>query len=168
MATLTDLDPDQVPAELKKEGSDWFAIFNPQAQRKLDISLTLSLQHERYALCPFADWVRLADGESLIALCVVCGSQRTGSTSPQGVTRLRRSMIPRPGRRLGMEPNSSQPLKKDALLIVSVSLSSTLIDENATKSGDLYIRSVCFSPDGKLLATGAEDKQIRVGKMNVG
>ena len=29
-------------------------------------------------------------------------------------------------------------------------------------AGDLYLRSVCFSPDGKLLATGAEDKQIRV------
>jgi glucose repression regulatory protein TUP1 len=39
---------------------------------------------------------------------------------------------------------------------------SVLFDESAGKSGDLYIRSVCFSPDGKLLATGAEDKQIRV------
>lgn len=39
---------------------------------------------------------------------------------------------------------------------------SVLIDEAATKTGDLYIRSVCFSPDGKYLATGAEDKQIRV------
>ena len=39
---------------------------------------------------------------------------------------------------------------------------STLADEAATKTGDLYIRSVCFSPDGKYLATGAEDKQIRV------
>ena len=39
---------------------------------------------------------------------------------------------------------------------------STLIDEKVTKDGDLYIRSVCFSPDGKLLATGAEDRQIRV------
>ncbi|KAH3686546.1 hypothetical protein WICPIJ_002468 [Wickerhamomyces pijperi] len=27
---------------------------------------------------------------------------------------------------------------------------------------DLYIRSVCFSPDGKFLATGAEDKVIRI------
>ena len=39
---------------------------------------------------------------------------------------------------------------------------SELLDESVEKSGDLYIRSVCFSPDGKLLATGAEDKQIRV------
>jgi len=29
--------------------------------------------------------------------------------------------------------------------------------------GDMYVRSVCFSPDGKYLATGAQDKQIRVG-----
>lgn len=35
-------------------------------------------------------------------------------------------------------------------------------EENAPASGDLYIRSVCFSPDGKLLATGAEDKLIRI------
>lgn len=42
---------------------------------------------------------------------------------------------------------------------------SVLVDENASKQGDLYIRSVCFSPDGKYLATGAEDKQIRVGAL---
>lgn len=40
-------------------------------------------------------------------------------------------------------------------------LSSVLADDAAGKD-DLYIRSVCFSPDGKYLATGAEDKQIRV------
>jgi len=38
---------------------------------------------------------------------------------------------------------------------------SVLADDTAGKE-DLYIRSVCFSPDGKYLATGAEDKQIRV------
>jgi glucose repression regulatory protein TUP1 len=37
-----------------------------------------------------------------------------------------------------------------------------LTDESVTREGDLYIRSVCFSPDGKYLATGAEDQRIRV------
>lgn len=35
-------------------------------------------------------------------------------------------------------------------------------DANSASSADLYIRSVCFSPDGKFLATGAEDKLIRI------
>jgi WD40 repeat protein len=47
-------------------------------------------------------------------------------------------------------------------LFILVSHFSVLADDSAGKSGDLYIRSVCFSPDGKYLATGAEDKQIRV------
>ncbi|KAK9466384.1 WD40-repeat-containing domain protein [Lipomyces arxii] len=37
-----------------------------------------------------------------------------------------------------------------------------LQDESVEREGDLYIRSVCFSPDGRYLVTGAEDKLIRV------
>jgi glucose repression regulatory protein TUP1 len=37
-----------------------------------------------------------------------------------------------------------------------------LQDTSLPEDGDLYIRSVCFSPDGNFLATGAEDKVIRV------
>lgn len=37
-----------------------------------------------------------------------------------------------------------------------------LLDESIDLSGDMYIRSVCFSPDDKYLATGAGDKLIRV------
>src|SRR5260370_19733271 len=44
---LSDLKPEQVPPELKKEGSDWWAIFNPSVPRVLDISLSLTLQHGR-------------------------------------------------------------------------------------------------------------------------
>lgn len=37
-----------------------------------------------------------------------------------------------------------------------------VLADDAAGKDDLYIRSVCFSPDGKYLATGAEDKQIRI------
>lgn len=41
-------------------------------------------------------------------------------------------------------------------------LAAHLEDDSSEKEGDQYIRSVCFSPDGRYLATGAEDKRIRV------
>jgi glucose repression regulatory protein TUP1 len=37
-----------------------------------------------------------------------------------------------------------------------------LVDETIPKDHDLYIRSVCFSPDGVYLSTGAEDHIIRI------
>lgn len=51
---------------------------------------------------------------------------------------------------------------RKAIPWLNLLFNSVLVDESVGKSGDLYIRSVCFSPDGKYLATGAEDKQIRV------
>ena len=41
-----------VPADLKKEGADWFAIFNPNVskdgkKRALDVTLQHTLMHER-------------------------------------------------------------------------------------------------------------------------
>lgn len=54
------LDPHNVPQDLKKEGSDWFAIFNPvptvgkdgagSGGRRLDVDLVHTLMHERSAL----------------------------------------------------------------------------------------------------------------------
>jgi WD40 repeat protein len=39
---------------MKKEGSDWFAIFNPNVKRVLDVSLVHTLMHERYVfVCEF-------------------------------------------------------------------------------------------------------------------
>ncbi|CAE6374077.1 unnamed protein product [Rhizoctonia solani] len=108
-----------VNPDCKKEGGDWFAIFNPKAKRAVDVSLTLTLAHESVVCC-----VRFShDGKYLATGCnrsAQIYDTKTGAKT------------------------------------------CVLIDEAATKTGDLYIRSVCFSPDGKYLATGAEDKQIRI------
>ncbi|CAA7264258.1 unnamed protein product [Cyclocybe aegerita] len=60
-----DLDIHNIPPELKKEGADWFAIFNPKVKRVLDVNLMHTLMHESVVCC-----VRFsADGKYLATGC---------------------------------------------------------------------------------------------------
>jgi len=62
---LDEIDPSTLPADLKKEGSDWFAAFNPKTKRVLDVSLVHTLAHESVVCC-----VRFsADGKYLATGC---------------------------------------------------------------------------------------------------
>ncbi|SAM04355.1 hypothetical protein [Absidia glauca] len=116
---LIDMDPENVPANMKVEGPDWFALFNPKAQRYLKVDLVHSFDHGSVVCCVKFS----ADGRYLAAGC----NQATYIYDTQTAARV-----------------------------------AVLQDESAGRDGDLYIRSVSFSPDGKFLATGAEDKQIRI------
>lgn len=60
-----DVDAHNVPPEYKKEGSDWFALFNTKVKRVLDVSLVHTLMHESVVCC-----VRFsADGKYLATGC---------------------------------------------------------------------------------------------------
>lgn len=116
---LAELDLERLPAHQKKVEADWFAIFNPEVQRVLDVELLHTLQHESVVCC-----VRFShDGKYVATGC-----------------------------------NRSAQIFD----IVTGSKICILQDESVDSIGDLYIRSVCFSTDGRYLATGAEDKLIRV------
>lgn len=116
---LAELDLERLPPSQKKVEQDWFAIFNPQVQRVLDVELLHTLTHESVVCC-----VRFShDGKYVATGC-----------------------------------NRSAQIFD----VATGNKVSHLQDENADNQGDLYIRSVCFSPDGNYLATGAEDKLIRV------
>ena len=107
----------------KREGEDWFAVFNPNVQRVLDVELVHNLQHESVVCC-----VRFSHDGRFIATGCNRAAQIYDVESGRQVTCLQ--------------------------------------DDSVEKDGDLYIRSVCFSPDGRYLATGAEDKLIRVSSSN--
>ena len=50
---LSDLDPDTIPREFKKEGAEWFALWNPRNKKTLDVNLVHTLVHERcVGACP--------------------------------------------------------------------------------------------------------------------
>ncbi|KAI8600732.1 WD40-repeat-containing domain protein [Dissophora ornata] len=58
-------DPDNVPAQLKREGSDWFAISNPKVPQQLSVDLVHTMEHSSVVCC-----VRFsADGNYLATGC---------------------------------------------------------------------------------------------------
>jgi len=48
---LAELDLERLPEHQKKVEADWFAIFNPQVPRVLDVDLLHTLQHESVVCC---------------------------------------------------------------------------------------------------------------------
>ncbi|KAF4555422.1 Transcriptional repressor rco-1-like protein [Elsinoe fawcettii] len=116
---LTDLPLDALPPQLKREGDDWYAVFNPRVPRTLDVELVHNLVHPSVVCC-----VRFS---------------RDGRFVATGCNRSAQIFDVETGNQV-----------------------SHLQDNSLSQDGDLYIRSVCFSPDGYHLATGAEDKIIRI------
>ena len=47
VAFLDEVNPDTLPPEYKREGSDWFAVFNPKLKPALDVNLLNTFNHER-------------------------------------------------------------------------------------------------------------------------
>lgn len=62
---LANWNPDDLPPSQKREGSDWYAVFNPEVQRVLDVELVHHLNHDSVVCC-----VRFSrDGKYLATGC---------------------------------------------------------------------------------------------------
>ncbi|KAG8955131.1 general transcription repressor [Tulasnella sp. 424] len=166
-ATLTDLDLEQVPPELKKEGSDWFAIFNSQAQRKLDISLTLSLPHESVVCC-----VRFsADGKFLATGCNRTAQIYDTKTGVKICT-LSNDTVTKSGalyiRSVRFSPDGKLLATgaEDKLIRIWDIASRTIRQVFRGHHQEVY--SLDFSRDGRIIASGSGDKTVRVWNMETG
>ncbi|KAF2750426.1 transcriptional repressor rco-1 [Sporormia fimetaria CBS 119925] len=122
---LAELDLNQLPENLKKEGDDWFAVWNPNGRRQLDVELIHTLAHQSVVCC-----VRFSMDGRFVATGCNRSAQIYDVETGAAIAHLQDNTLP--------------------------------------EDGDLYIRSVCFSPSGQYLATGAEDKVIRVWDIAAG
>ena len=140
---LLDLDYNQVPENLKKRESDYYVLYNPALPRNIEIDLHSSLEHSSVVCC-----VKFSNDGQYLA---------TGCNKTTQVYRVSDGAL------IAKLSDDSAPSVQNGNNI-SGSTNGTGKDgnDNSTASSDLYIRSVCFSPDGKYLATGAEDRLIRI------
>ncbi|QLL31120.1 hypothetical protein HG536_0A09370 [Torulaspora globosa] len=142
---LLDLDSQTVPSHLKKQTNDYYILYNPALPRELDVELHCSLDHSSVVCC-----VRFSnDGEFLATGCNKT-TQVFRVSDGSLVARLSDDAASQPG---------NAPVGTGG---AEDSSDSNSFATSKTASSDLYIRSVCFSPDGKFLATGAEDRLIRI------
>jgi len=81
---VTSFDPETAPKDLKKEGSDWMTMFNPNVKRVLDVGLVHTLVHDSYVLVL-----------SLVPVdLVLTGSTETASSAASASLPTARSSLP--------------------------------------------------------------------------
>lgn len=146
-AFLQDLDIGKANPEFTKQNPDYYVLYNPAFEKLLDIELIHSLDHSSVVCC--VRFLKLGD-------LIATGCNKTTQVFNVKTGELVAKLI---------DDNSTNNLNgddKNANGGEGTNGQSALSSSAANANGDLYIRSVCFSPDGKLLATGAEDKLIRI------
>ena len=98
-SSLHDTDMNALPRDLRKEGEGWFAVFNPNVNRVLDINLVHTFSHERCVDQVFASNASVTT--ILSALFVVCASPQTESILQLGVIEQFRSTKRTLGKKFG-------------------------------------------------------------------
>lgn len=142
---LSDLDILKAAPEFKKQNPEFNVLYNPAFKRDLDVDLIQSLDHSSVVCC-----VKFSKNGEFIAT----GCNKTTQVFDVKTGSLIAKLIDDNSNSAGISGENGGDASKEN--------GSPNANASANANGDLYIRSVCFSPDGKLLATGAEDKLIRI------
>ncbi|KAI3337397.1 WD40-repeat-containing domain protein [Xylariaceae sp. AK1471] len=158
---LGELDPERVPAHVKKTRDDWFVIFNQHVPRVLDVDLVHTLSHESVVCC-----VRFSHDGKYVATGCNRSAQIYDVTSGEKVCVLQDENADVTGdlyiRSVCFSPDGKYLATgaEDKLIRVWDIASRTIRNTFAGHEQDIY--SLDFARDGRTIASGSGDRTVRL------
>ncbi|CAO1629327.1 unnamed protein product [Parajaminaea phylloscopi] len=167
LTTWSDVRLDDVPKDLKKEGSDWHAVFNPNVKRTLDVNLVHTLMHESVVCC-----VRFSpDGKYLATGCNQSAQIYDTKTGAK-VCILMDAAAANKGdlyiRSVCFSPDSKYLATGAEDRQVRVWDIAKKRVKNVFSGHKQEIYSVDWSRDGRIIASGSGDKTVRIWDVESG
>ncbi|KIM95925.1 hypothetical protein OIDMADRAFT_183392 [Oidiodendron maius Zn] len=164
---LAELDLEQLPAHSKKVEADWFAIFNPNVPRTLDVDLVHTLQHESVVCC-----VRFSHDGKYVATGCNRSAQIFDVTTGQKVCVLQDDSVDLAGdlyiRSVCFSPDGRYLATgaEDNLIRVWDIANRSIRNSFAGHEQDIY--SLDFARDGRTIASGSGDRTVRLWDIEAG